>query len=87
MSAKSLKLNEAKAEIMMFGKSSQAFLPDARGRLASNVRPSVENLGVIFNGVFEFQEQVSAVVRRAYYHLKTLAEADPCLHHVTTGLL
>lgn len=42
---------------MGFGKSSQAFLTNALGPLASNIRPSVRNLGVILNGSFKFQEE------------------------------
>lgn len=56
MGAYSLKLNKAKIEIMVFEKSSKVFLTNARGPGSSNMRPSVRDLGVIFNSALKFQE-------------------------------
>lgn len=48
MSANFLNLNESKTEITAFGKTSPPFSTVALGPLAPNIRPSVRNLGVIF---------------------------------------
>ena len=66
LGANFLNLNESKTEAIVFGKISPAFYTDALGPLASNIRPSVRNLGVIFDSAFKFQQQVSAVVRKAF---------------------
>ena len=98
LGANFLNLNESKTEAIVFGKISPAFYTDALGPLASNIRPSVRNLGVIFDSAFKFQQQVSAVVRKSFFHLRTLAkvkaylpqrdlESHPRLHNITTGLL
>uniref|UniRef100_A0A8D3EFU3 Reverse transcriptase domain-containing protein n=1 Tax=Scophthalmus maximus TaxID=52904 RepID=A0A8D3EFU3_SCOMX len=74
MGANFFNLNESKTEIIVFGKSSTGFSTDALGRLASNIRPSVRNLGVIFDSAFMFKQQVSAVVRKSFFHMRTLAK-------------
>ncbi|XP_062391362.1 uncharacterized protein LOC134079180 [Sardina pilchardus] len=79
MGANFLNLNENKTEIIVFGKTSPAFSTDALGPLASNIRPSVRNLGVIFDSAFKFEQQVSAVVRKSFFHLRTLAKTKAYL--------
>ena len=79
LGANFLNLNESKTEAIVFGKISPAFYSDALGPLASNIRPSVRNLGVIFDSAFKFQQQVSAVVRKSFFHLRTLAKVKAYL--------
>ena len=74
MGANFLNLNESKTEIIVFGKTSPAFSTVALGPLVSNIKPSVRNLGVIFDSAFKFEQQVSAVVRKSFIHLRTLAK-------------
>ena len=74
MAANFLNLNESKTEVIIFGKIPPAFSTDVLGPLASNIKPSVRNLGVIFDSTFKFEQQVSGVVKRSFYHLRTLAK-------------
>ena len=91
LGANFLNLNESKTEAIVFGKISPAFYTDALGPLASNIRPSVRNLGVIFDSAFKFQQQVSAVVRKSFFHLRTLAKvtylSDILHHHIPSRAL
>ena len=79
MGANFLNLNESKTKLVVFGKTSPAFSTNALGSLASNIRPSVRNLGVIFDSTFKFEQQVSAVVRKSFFHLRILAETKAYL--------
>ena len=81
MGANFLNLNESKTEVAFFGNPPPAFSTNALGPLAVNIRPTVKNLGVIFDGAFKFESQVSAVVRNSFYHLRTIAKTKAYLSH------
>ncbi|XP_029902358.1 NACHT, LRR and PYD domains-containing protein 12-like [Myripristis murdjan] len=61
MGASFLNLNESKTEIIVFGKTSPDLSTDTFSPLAANIRPSVRNLGVIFDSGFKFEKQENIV--------------------------
>ncbi len=69
-----LNLNEEKTEVTVFGKTPPALYTAALGPLAVSSKPAVRNLGVIFDSAFKFEQQVSAVIKRSFFHLRTLAK-------------
>ena len=63
----------------MFGKALPASVSSTLGSITTNIKPSVRNLGVIFDSAFKFQQQVSAVVKKSFFHLRSLARVKPYL--------
>ena len=85
LGANFLNLNESKTEAIVFGKISPAFYTDALGPLASNIRPSVKNLGVIFEKRLFPPENPSQ--GKSLPAPERPRESHPRLHNITTGLL
>ena len=75
LGANFLKLNEDKTEVIVFennrSASSSSF---PLGSLGHNPRTAVRNLGIIMDSAFKFEQQVSAVVRKSFFHLRNLAK-------------
>ena len=75
-----LSLNNNKTEIIVFGKSELLDgIDNVLGPLASYSRPSVRNLGVIFDNGFKFNKQISSVVKTSFFQLRLLAKVKPYL--------
>ena len=64
----------SKTEVIVFGKPLPASSCAALGPLAANIKTSVRNLGVFLDSAFKFNQQVSHVVKKSFYHLRTLAK-------------
>ncbi len=61
---KMLHLNESKTEMIVFGPSGASGSSDCDlGDLVFYVKPSVKNLGVIFDSALQFDKQMNAVVK------------------------
>ena len=63
----------------MFGEALSASDTSTLGSFTSEIKPSVRNLGVIFDSNFKFEQQVSAVVKKSFFHLRSLAKVKPYL--------
>ena len=71
-----LKFNESKTEIIFFGGNTPttACFAENLGPLSSNIQSNVRNLGVIFDNHFNFDKQISAVVKASFFQLRLLAK-------------
>ena len=75
-----LTLNENKTEIIIFGQSELLDgFNSVLGPLASYSRPSVRNLGVIFDNCFKFDKQISSVVKTSFFQLRLLGKVKAYL--------
>ena len=75
-----LKWNENKTEVVLFGRPDlvQA-LASSLGPLAPYIRSHARNLGVIVDGAFKLDKQVSSVVKASFFQLRLLAKVKPYL--------
>ena len=78
MDANFLNLNQNKTEIIIFDQhlAPQCNTPDS---LASNIRSSAKNLGVILDSNFKFHTHISSVVKTSFFQLRLLAKVKPYL--------
>jgi len=75
-----LKLNENKTEIVLFGRPDLVqILASSLGPLAPYIGSQARNLGVIINGAFKLDKQVSSVVMASFFQLRLLAKVQPYL--------
>ena len=75
-----LQLNETKSEIMLFGPPNAVkILTNNLGNLSSLIKPSVKNLGVIFDPQLNLDRQINAVVKSCFFHLRMIAKIKPVL--------
>lgn len=50
---------------------------NALGSLGSHIRPFTKNLGFIFDSAFQFEKQISSVVKASFFQLRLLAKVKP----------
>lgn len=75
-----LHLNESKTEAIIFSTPGVSIGPNADlGVLAPYVKPSVTNLGLIFDSALKFDKQISAVVKSSFFQLRLLSKAKSFL--------
>ena len=72
MNSNFLKLNNNKAEVIVFGHSELQDV-DTLGPLAPNIHSTVKCLCVHFDRVFKFKKQISSVVRCSFFQLRLQA--------------
>ncbi len=86
MSLNFLNLNESKTVAIVFGSLAvSGNIQQVLGDLAARVKPSVNNLGVVFDFALTFDKQVNAVVKSSFFQtfLKgflTCAEFERAIH-------
>ena len=82
MAQNHLQLNESKGEIILFGTSTSVTQISTRlGTLSPLVKPTVKNLGVMFDSDLTFKPQVRAVVQSCFFQLRTIAKIKSFLSH------
>ena len=70
-----LQLNERKGELILFGSPKPVAQTTAGlGSMSTLVRPSVRNLGVIFDSKLNFDKQVSAVASICFFDLHVISK-------------
>ncbi len=75
MSLNFLNLNESKTEAIVFGSLAvSGNIQQVLGDLAARVKPSVNNVGVVFDSALTFDKQVNAVVKSSFFQLRLLAK-------------
>ena len=75
-----LKLNENKTEIILFGHPDLVqVLASSLGPLAPYISSQARNLGVIIDGAFKLDKQISSVVKASFFQLRLLAKVKPYL--------
>lgn len=79
MASNFLTLNENKTEVIIFGTPLPTHLTDTLSTLVSSPKPAVRNLGVILDSSFKFDQQVTATIKRSFYHLRILAKVKTYL--------
>uniref|UniRef100_A0A3P9LSI1 Reverse transcriptase domain-containing protein n=1 Tax=Oryzias latipes TaxID=8090 RepID=A0A3P9LSI1_ORYLA len=80
MSDNFLQLNESKTEVLVC--APDKCLPqivESLGPLASFIKPSVRNLGVILDPVLSLDCHINSLVRSCFYHLKNIAKLSHIL--------
>lgn len=73
-----LNLNDDKTEIMVFGHHDLLDV-DSLGPLTANSRSTVRSLGVMLDGAFKLDKQISATVRSCFFQLRTIAKVKAYL--------
>ena len=73
-----LNLNGDKTEIIVFGHP-ELLDVDYLGPLTSNSRSTVRSLGVVLDGAFKLDKQISATVRSCFFQLRTIAKVKAYL--------
>ena len=89
MSANLLTLNPAKTEFLLIGLPQQLAKishPSLSLSSSTSVSPSASarNLGFIFDSHLDFSEQISALSKSCYHHIRDLRRIRPCLDHKTS---
>lgn len=70
-----LQFNESKTEILIVAPDSIVpKVADALGPLKDYVRPSIRNLGVIFDQSLHFDTHIKTVTRTCFFHLRNIAK-------------
>lgn len=78
MSVNFLKFNDKKTEVMVFGSPTET--PNVYvDSLAQYVKPTVTILGVKVDCDLKFENQIKAVVKSSFFHLRQLAKIKPVL--------
>ena len=77
MDSNFLKLNN-KTDVIIFGKSELQDMVNL-GPLASYTHSTVKSLGVIFDRAFNFEKQISSVVRGSFFQLRQIAKVKAYL--------
>ena len=68
MDSNFLKLNNNKTEVIIFGQSELQDMVNL-GPLASYTPSTVKSLGVLFDRAFNFEKQISSVVRGSFFQM------------------
>ena len=73
MSENFFKMNEDKTDILVIGSDEQKALISSRlGVLATEIKDSVRNLGVIIDSDLSFNAHISHVTKTAFFHLRNI---------------
>ena len=78
MTANLLTLNSSKTEFLLIGLKKQL---DKIHNSSLNTTHSVRNLGFIFDEHLTFSDQISAISKACYYHIRLLYPFLPRFHH------
>ena len=80
MSLNFLHLNESKTEVIVFGPSVGKANPNTDyDYLNSYIKPTVKNLGVLFDSSLKFDQHINSVVKSCFSHIKLLSKVKTFL--------
>lgn len=80
MSLNFLHLNESKTEVIVFGPSVGKVNPNTDyDYLNSYIKPTVKNLGVLFDSSLKFDQHINSVVKSCFFHIKLLSKVKTFL--------
>lgn len=69
-----LHLNEGKTEATVFGPSVGKGKPNNCYHLNSYIKPTVKNVGVLFDPSLKFDQHINSVVKSYFFHPKLLSK-------------
>jgi len=84
MTANLLTLNSSKTEFLLIGLPQQLATINTSSLITTH---SARNLGFIFDEHFTFSDQISALSKSCYYHIRELRCIRPCLDFKTASTI